>query len=142
MNLGKTSEYLEETDVYSRLQCVKNIFSKEPKKVEYTTFKPDIGDLSKYASKFAQPIEERLKKQIDDHNIKVSKESIDSKIDEAVSKYATFKPSIDDDGKVIKGKASGELFRTVGDWENIYSTRQSEWEKTHLDGKVTEKPDI
>ena len=88
-NLGKAGEYLEETDVQNRLACHKTIFSKEAKKIEYTTFKPVIGDLTKYKCNDGVPFEERIKNQIDVYNSKVSKETIDGNVIESLSKYVT-----------------------------------------------------
>lgn len=63
----------------------KNPFSKDPKVVEYTTFKPEIGDLSRFKVISAGSIEERLQKQIDNHNDKVKTETILGNIDSSLA---------------------------------------------------------
>lgn len=48
-----------------------------------------MGDLSKFESKFSQPLNQRLEAQIAKHNDRVNNETIENKIQEHLSGYVT-----------------------------------------------------
>jgi len=87
-------------------------------------------------------LEERLFKQIDEFNVRVNKDTINSNIENSLSEYVTYKADIQGTQEKVLGKGTGSYARTKEDWETLRDDNNNKWEKEHLSEKVTDKPDI